>query len=370
MNQKHQQKALPKGTRIADYEIIDKVGSGASGTVYKAQRANQTGTPLLALKILHPHLLREPQLHRRFLREARILAELDHPKVVKLRDFGEVGQETLYMALDFVEGDALDDLCQKRDFSVDEALLITQQVCEALVYAHEKGVIHRDLKPGNVMLQGGRAEGYQIQVLDFGMAKALRGDMGDSVSTLTEQNMIFGTPEYMSPEQARGEEVDFRADIYATGILLYELLCGRVPFDEPTPLGTMTAHLAMDPPPPSRHSKRTIPPAADAVALHALAKDPNDRYPSAQAMSLALEHAAKVPHDTKSVVPPQSRRNHDAHSDTELALPFAETTRHKAVGPFQNDPPVKKETASWWWIVVAGALVGIVVGVLLSLTEG
>ena len=222
--------ALDKGTRFARYRVLRVLGDGASGIVYEAEceaepaeadderRSVKTGDHV-ALKIIHRHLVKDRQISRRFLREARILSRLRGENLVDLVDFGEADGR-LFMALELVQGTPLDRLARAGPMDPERAIGIVRQVCCALEVAHGTGVVHRDLKPGNVIVANGDGRGDRVHVLDFGMAKMLRADASQSLTALTEQNMVFGTPEYMAPEQARGDEVDARADVYALGSVL------------------------------------------------------------------------------------------------------------------------------------------------------
>ncbi|HEY2516917.1 MAG TPA: protein kinase, partial [Polyangiaceae bacterium] len=196
------------------------------------------------------------------------------------------------------------------------------QICDALRFAHAQGVVHRDLKPANVLLRGGT----HVVVVDFGLAKILTGDAAATV--LTAHNMVCGTPEYMAPEQARGDEIDARCDVYAAGVMLYQMLTGDPPFQGPTPLAVLTAHLTSPPVPPrERAPDRGISPALDVVVLHALAKSAADRYPSAAALAAAVLHARATPEDRESVKPDSFRlrveADADAHSPTQPSLGVA-----------------------------------------------
>jgi serine/threonine-protein kinase len=183
---------------------------------------------------------------------------------------------------------------------VDRALDVMLQVCAALDKAHAEGVIHRDLKPANVFLRGGT----DVVVVDFGMSKIVTG-AGTGTTNLTAHNMVFGTPEYMSPEQARGDELDARCDVYACGVMLYEMLTGAPPFTGETPLNVLTAHLTSDLEPPSNRvtAKDRVTPALESVVMHALARDRDARYPSASALAAAIRHARAVPDDVASLRP-------------------------------------------------------------------
>ncbi|HMR75937.1 MAG TPA: protein kinase, partial [Polyangiaceae bacterium] len=219
---------------------------------------------------------------------------------------------------------------------------------------------------GNVMVADASGEHPRVQVLDFGLAKLLRAEASQSLSALTEQNMVFGTPEYMAPEQARGDEVDIRCDVYAVGIVLYEMLTGTVPFQASSAVSVMTSHLMDAPDPPSsRAPKANIPPAVEAVVLHALAKEPAKRYPTAGALSEALQRARQEPQNVAGTIPPPSD-DAISKSDTELALPFAATQRISVDQVLQSLPAPRRSSNFWWWIALVAALVGIAAGIFVS----
>jgi eukaryotic-like serine/threonine-protein kinase len=361
------------------YRALEVLGEGASGVVYVAEclsersedpedRGSEPGPrpgERVALKVIHRHLVRDRQISQRFHREARILRKLRCDNLVSLLDTGEDESGVPYMAIELCEGEPLDRLARAGPMPIERAVEIIRQVCRALEVAHTAGVVHRDLKPGNVIIERTPEGKDRARVLDFGMAKALTSELSQSQSALTEQNMVFGTPEYMAPEQARGDEVDARCDVYAAGVMLYELITGKVPFQASTPIGTMTAHLVQEPAPPSSQAQAgAIPPALEAVVLHALAKRREDRYPSASALATALASALKRPADVASTAPPPSpapEADDIGTRDTELALD-AGSPAPPSLGP---------EPTSRTWIVVAivAALAGIAIGILFSLTR-
>jgi serine/threonine-protein kinase len=379
--------ALPIGSLVASrYRVLDVLGEGASGIVYvaecvaepKSEAERDSGVPAarasdpgvrtgerVALKVIHRHLVRDRQISKRFQREARILRRLRCQNLVSLLDFGEEDGGVLYMAIELVEGEPLDRLARRGPMQVARAVDLMCQVCAALEAAHAEGVVHRDLKPGNVIVET-LADGRQrARVLDFGMAKALSRELSQSLTALTEQNMVFGTPEYMAPEQARGDDVDARGDVYAVGVMLYELITGSVPFQASTPIGTMTAHLVQDPEPPSsKTGEGVVPPAVEAVVLHALAKRREDRYPSAAALATALQKALERPADVASTAPPPPEIDDLATRDTEYALDVAGM-------PLAQSETSAAPAASRAWLVVAvlAAVAGILLGVLFSLTR-
>ena len=384
---------LPFGHIFAEKYRIERVlGDGVSGTVYTAERlpgvAPSEASPngfstdgaerRVALKVIHRSLVRDRQISRRFHREAAILRKLHCPYIVPLLDFGELPDGVLYMALELVEGRALDEIMRTGPLDPSRAITLAQQVCAALAVAHAADVVHRDLKPGNVLIEATPDGEERARVCDFGMAKVLRGDPSDSLNMLTEQNMVFGTPEYMAPEQARGDEVDARCDVYAMGVMLYEMLTGTPPFRYDTPIGVMTAHLVEEPRPPSSYVPGVITPALEAVVLHALAKKLADRYPSAAALSEALESARRRPSDVASARPQPARPSGTdlGTRDTEHALHVSQSLRRRELGQGADAARPRARSVRGgadgnrrFWIAAAliAALLGIAVGVAASL---
>jgi tRNA A-37 threonylcarbamoyl transferase component Bud32 len=265
--------------KLGKYKIIEEVGRGGFATVYKA--VDTTLDRTVALKSLEPRLLREPTFAERFQREAKLAANLKHPNVVIIHEFGwEAG--TAYMAMEFLEGRTLKKvILEEGALSSRRIVNIVGQIASAMDYAHERGLVHRDIKPSNIMVE---ADDH-VTVMDFGIAKAA------TLTGLTTTGQIFGTPEYMSPEQAEGvEEPDARSDIYSLGVVVYEMLTGKVPFSGTTPLSIMLSHANKPPPQPSQINP-DVSPALEAVLLKALAKKPEDRYSRAGELSRALAEA-------------------------------------------------------------------------------
>lgn len=332
---------LAKGTVLGEaYEVSDALGSGATGTVYDA--VNVETRKRVALKVIHGMLAGDAQVRGRFKREAAILRRLEGPHVCPLLDFGEVpdprraGENLLYMALARVDGASLDRWHVTRsNVTMDAILRIVDDVCGALDAAHERGIVHRDLKPSNIML----ANGDRAIVVDFGLAKIIAGTGGPGTTALTQHNMVFGTPEYMSPEQARGDAIDGRTDIYSFGIVVYELLTGRTPFTGKSALNVLTAQMTERPDPPSQHApRRKMGPALDQAVLHALAKDPDARYATAGDFAAALTWAVDHPDDVEGVLPARARqrREDDDAGRISRADPLAATMPD---GPRVSDRP-------------------------------
>jgi serine/threonine protein kinase len=349
------------------FEILGVLGEGGAGIVYDALRLPERER--IALKVIHGHLLGDRQIRGRFEREARILRRLEGPHVCPVLDSGEFkdprddSRSLLYIALPKIDGPALDTVLHRDGMlPVVRALDVTLQVLDALKMAHAQGVVHRDLKPANVLLRGGS----HVVVVDFGLAKILAGDVGATV--LTAHNMVCGTPEYMAPEQARGDEIDARSDIYAAGVMLYQLLTGAPPFEGPTPLSILTAHLTSQPVPPrERAPAREISPALEAVVIHAMAKNPDERYPTAAAMSAAILHARATPEDVGSVGPGAfsvrvaGDADADEHGPTLPDVPTASAKAREALAVSRKPKGFELGPAGWRviWVVAAAASIGV-----------
>jgi serine/threonine protein kinase len=284
------------------YEILATIGKGASGTVYRARDLYvDTSDEIVALKAIHPHLHGDKQIFGRFRREVEILRRLKGPNLCQLLDCIEE-DGLLLISLEHVDGPALDDYLREHGpLPISEVIAIMTQVCTAMSAAHQCDVIHRDLKPSNVLIEGVRRDGeadsdgaplsflreLRVRVVDFGLAKMVAGDM--TGTALTEVDMIFGTPDYMSPEQVAGDELDHRSDIYSAGVMLYEMVAGRVPFDTPGPLTTMAAHLNQEAPMPSSVAPdRSIPRGLERCIMRALSKSPAARQATAAELAQAI----------------------------------------------------------------------------------
>ncbi len=258
------------------------------GAVYKAQQPSMDR--FVAVKILHSKFTNRKDLVSRFRREARAMSHLTHPNTAKVFLYGQLEDGACYIVMEYLEGKNLGQVVRHEGpMKPGRAAAVLIQACGALEEAHQKGIIHRDLKPENIFLckQGG-IEDF-AKVLDFGLAKVTEREMQPGSLILTQEGMVFGTPEFMSPEQAQGKTLDPRSDVYSLAIILYELLTGKLPFDARSPMEYITLHVQAAPIPLSRRAPdRSFPPGLEAVLAKAMAKDPADRYQSAAEFATAL----------------------------------------------------------------------------------
>jgi serine/threonine protein kinase len=273
---------LVPGEIVAHYRVISPIASGGMGQVYLAEDV-RLGRKL-ALKVLEPRADPDDARTSRFEREARAISALNHPNIITIYDTGEVrGQR--FIATEFIDGFTLRSLLGRGRIELRRALAIAMQMAEGLAVAHAAGVVHRDLKPENVMV---RADG-QVKVLDFGLAKVTQREMRPGSLILTQEGMVFGTPEFMSPEQARGQSLDARSDIYSLGCILYEMLTGKLPFDASQPMDYLALQIRGTPISLSqRIPGLSFPPGLEPVVMKTLEKDPANRYPSAADFAMAL----------------------------------------------------------------------------------
>ncbi len=272
------------------FRIVATLARGGMGKVYRAEQA-----PLgreIALKVLNPKYSGEndPEFHKRFFLEASTCSKLSHPNTVTIFDYGRTDDDVYYIAMELLEGRTLHrTLREDGALSAERAMHIARQVCRSLREAHGLGVIHRDLKPANIFLVQHGDESDFVKVLDFGLVK----DLEDTGEDLTQTGLFMGSPKYMSPEQIRGEKVDGRADIYALGVILYEMLTGRVPFDRANSVNILMAHVHEAPPPLLvTNPDADVPPALEQIVARAMAKQPDDRFASMDELLAALKGTA------------------------------------------------------------------------------
>ncbi len=273
------------GTTLGKYRLIEKLGQGGMAQVYKAYQPDLDR--FVAIKILHPHLTGDEEFAARFQREARAIAALEHPHTVRVYDF-DTAEGLAFIVMEYLTGDSLKTRvrelsCRDEFMPLAEVAHIISALADALDYAHARGVVHRDIKPSNVLIT---REGRAV-LTDFGIAKII------DATVITGGNSILGTPAYMSPEQAKGEPGDARSDIYALGVMLYQLCTNHLPFDADTPYAIILKHLTAPLPPP-RELRPDLPTALERVILKALAKDPRERFQTAAEMSAAIRAAVET----------------------------------------------------------------------------
>jgi ligand-binding sensor domain-containing protein/tRNA A-37 threonylcarbamoyl transferase component Bud32 len=336
------------GRQLGAYQIVEQIGQGGMATVFKAYQPSMDR--YVAIKILPSHLTQDESFVGRFTQEAHTLARLEHPHILPVHDYGEQ-EGTTYLVMRYVRAGTLKDLIARDGpMGFEEVARILSEVGSALEYAHSKGVVHRDIKLSNVLVD---ETGFTL-LTDFGIAKLMA-----ETAQFTASGGIIGTPAYMSPEQGMGRPVDHRCDIYSLGVMLYELVTGRVPFEAETPLAVLLKHIN-DPLPLPRQLRPDLPEAVERVILKAMAKVPDDRYQSAQAMANALKEAvASRPPDvvppslpTEPVPPPIQAQTAD---EAPLAAETAPFTPHAAAAA-----PARRLTR-WLLPVAAVVLVGVLV---------
>jgi serine/threonine-protein kinase len=328
---------IPEGSVFdGRYRVLRRIGGGGMAEVYLAEDTHLQRR--VALKVLHRHFAQDRQFVERFRREAEAAAGLSHPNIVAVYDRGEF-EGTYYIAMQYVEGPTLRELID-RGLTIEQAVAIVRQILEAARFAHRNGIVHRDLKPQNVIVD---PEGQAV-VTDFGIARA-------GVSDITQTGSVMGTPHYFSPEQAQGHEVTAVSDLYSVGVILYEALTGRVPFEGESAVAVAMKQVSEVPQRPSSLNPR-VSPALDAVVMRALEKDPGQRFQNADAFIAALTAAMRDP---------------QAGGGTAdfAALPPA------YVAAVEEDPPdddeERRRRNRWWLIGLAAAVIlGILVALLLT----
>ncbi|MER6356758.1 protein kinase [Streptomyces sp. NPDC001634] len=314
------------------YQLRDLLGEGGMASVHLAY--DSVLDRQVAIKTLHTELGREQAFRERFRREAQSVAKLTHTNIVSVFDTGEDtldGMTTPYIVMEYIEGKPLGsvldaDIRQYGAMPADKALKITADVLAALEISHEMGLVHRDIKPGNVMM----TKRNVVKVMDFGIARAMQS----GVTSMTQTGMVVGTPQYLSPEQALGRGVDARSDLYSVGIMLFQLVTGRLPFEADSPLAIAYAHVQEEPVAPSSIN-RALPPAVDALVARALKKNPNERFPSAEAMrDECLRVAASFTAAAPSIVPGAQTSNGAGVSSA--VFPPVDQSAPAPTGPVQT----------------------------------
>ena len=316
------------------FEIGERVGAGGMGAVYRATQLSLGKA--VAVKILHRRMLGDPTLEKRFRREAQAASRLAHPNTIQVLDYGKAEDGALFIVMEFVEGRDLGRIIRE-DFPLawPRVCDLLAQVCAALDEAHSAGIVHRDLKPENIVVTRRRRGEELSKVLDFGIAK-VRDRGGDDEAPLTQAGTVCGTPEYMAPEQARGVEAGPGADLYSLGVILYQLLCGELPFQAANTLGIVTKHISEPVTPPSQRCPgRPLPQQLESICLRLLEKDPADRPPSAAAVrGLLLGAGAEL---GGAPLPSSALLSVSALSRVGLASPSPESPDPPAPRPMADD---------------------------------
>ncbi|MBP6470084.1 MAG: protein kinase [Chloroflexi bacterium] len=379
------------GRTIGKYQLIEKIGRGGMAEVYKGYQ--ESLDRYVAIKLMHAFLISEQDFLHRFKREAKAMASMRHPNIVAIYDFDVYGEDTYYLVMEYISGGTLkqklEDLAAANEaLPLERAVQIALQTAEALEYAHSRGMVHRDVKPANIMLnEDGRAI-----LTDFGIVKLV----GGQTMAYTATGALIGTPSYMSPEQAMGKPGDERVDIYALGVLLFQMTTGQLPYSADTPLAVIMQHVNTPIPEPAQFNPN-VPPELQDIIIRALAKNPDDRYQTAKIMADDLRAIRLTPGAKTGVFVAAGFPRPDTHSGGTVALPTDKTpptppaappettAMHTAVSPqpapvspptavpilesvpFQSvpltaQPPAAKKRPVWLFALLALVALGLIGG--------
>lgn len=343
------------------YRLMDTLGKGTVGAVYRSEHLWMKKT--VAIKLLHPEVTSSEEAVKRFAREARLASMIDNPHCVNVYDFAQAPDGTYYLAMEYLEGQSLYKAIRKdKRLPLEQCREVFLQILEALSAAHKVGIVHRDMKPENIMLlQRGGPFPY-VKILDFGIAK---GDQAGDGAQLTRVGFTVGTPEYMSPEQATAVEIDGRADIYSTGVMLFECATGRRPFIGASAVEIATAHVSTPPPKPSEIAPEVgISKELEAVILKALEKEPDNRFPDAASFAKALSRAIPAPRQEASGVHQLSMPEKSQTKTESKPEP-----KHEPKQPLQPAPAAPPANTSLPWAIAGISSIVAIVCLLLFLTK-
>lgn len=360
------------------FKILEKIGSGGMGAVYKALQPEMNR--MVAVKVLHKKLIGRKDAASRFRREARALSHLTHPNTVRVLMYGELDDGSMYIVMEFLEGKNLHQLVRANGpLRLERAIFILVQACGALEEAHRAGMIHRDLKPENIFVcrQGGIND--FAKVLDFGLAKVTQKELRPGSIMLTQEGMVFGTPEFMAPEQAQGKSLTPASDVYSLAIILYEAITGKLPFEGKNPMDFLQMHVTE---PPIRLNDRDVhlefPQELENVIERALSKDPEKRYASALEFGDALMAAVPIPSISRmpsvARVPEGARTTAPMLGAPKLPIstPPVRSSTPLVSGPSSETdrgsvaPRVPKSSGSFYVGVVVAFLFGIALTIFLT----
>ena len=313
------------------YSVEAVIGEGGMGTVYRVRHTSLGRC--LALKALRSDLTNDAEISARFIHEARIAASVSHPGLVQILDFGNLPTGQPYLVMELLDGAPLSTVLRHGPLSQARAVAIACKIAEALGALHAAQVVHRDLKPDNIQIRV-LEDGDDVRIVDFGLAKIIGG------TRFTRQGVVFGTPYYMSPEQASGQSIDARADVYALGVVLYEMLVGRVPFEADTYMGVLTQHIYMKPVPPSERlpGESGLGPV-ERIVLRCLQKRPERRFQSMVELVAAF-----------AALPPGTLSNEAPAAAAAPLPPPPEHLNHSAL----SVPPVAPPSRFWTWVALGG----------------
>jgi serine/threonine protein kinase len=347
------------GQVLADrYRLVRCIGEGGMGQVYEAQHVNINRR--FAIKLLKPEIVSNPEAVARFRQEAWSASSIGHENIIEIDDFATLPNGSVYLAMEFLEGMSLAERMRTSErLSLDEMLDILIQTCRGLEAAHQKNIVHRDMKPENIFLVE-RNERLRAKILDFGIAK-VSGAEGSQ--NLTRTGTIFGTPFYMSPEQALGKPLDLRTDIYSMGVIMYELFTGRVPFEAESFMGILTKHITTAPLPPRQFAPdREIPEAIEQIILRAMAKELEERYADMAALLRDLETASQLAFDVPAAPARTTTGNQRVPSGPSEIAQIRKSAG--AVDPHDLEPLRAKKSRGLAVVVVVLLVVGSVAAVL------
>jgi serine/threonine protein kinase len=346
------------GKMMGQFQVIEEIGRGGMATVYRATQQSMNRN--VAIKILPRQMLHDPGFYDRFVREVEVISQLEHPHILPIYDYGQ-SDGIPFIAMRYLGGGSLDQRIRKGLMAFDEIERPLRQVAQALDYAHQQGIIHRDLKPGNIMLD----ENNNAYLSDFGIARVLGSELTGS--------MIIGTPAYMSPEQANGLTIDGRSDIYSLGIVLFELLTGRGPFQAETPMAVLLKHIT-EPVPPISDFRNDVPDVIEQVILRATAKDPDERFSSAGDMAEAYSNALRGQAMSTDRYPPLNKgRSGTPPPMSNTANPTAQATMPPSTQPNPTTgtypPQAQRGTSLSVVIGIVIVLLAVVGGGVVVLTQ-
>ncbi|CAG0991358.1 partial serine/threonine protein kinase, bacterial, partial [Anaerolineae bacterium] len=346
--------------KLGKYEVIERLGRGGMAEVYRAYHVSLDR--YVAIKVLHAFLADDPEFKTRFEKEARNIARLKHPNIVQVYDFEtDEALESYYMVMELVEGPTLKGPLfrlneQGELMPLNEALRIVREAAGALAYAHSQGMIHRDVKPANLMLD----RDNRVVLADFGIAKIVTGIQ------FTASGGMVGTPAYMAPEQGLGDAGDERSDLYSLGVILFQLVTGRLPYDAETPLAVILKHLN-EPIPSARRLNPDLPPSIDVVITRLLAKDADDRYQSANELIADLEKVERgetVEYQQTLVVSKPTREE----QDTQELAGLSDEVRKAREEQRARGTPTRQPLSRWYWLLFGGVvLIGVA---LFAMSDG